>query len=153
MRVLDRSMKYRKRNAPMEDSIVPVTETGCWLWEGAANNKGYGQFGRHYVHRLMFEKYVRPLTPGEVVMHICDTPCCCNPNHLRAGTPADNTADMLAKKRDALRGDRSRRRKLSATQVRRIRSDKRSNQEVAAAYGISYSHACAIRRGEFWSNL
>lgn len=39
------------------------------------------------------------------MLHRCDTPACCNPEHLFLGTAADNVADMVAKGRQA-RGDR-----------------------------------------------
>ena len=36
---------------------------------------------------------------GLPVMHSCDTPRCCNPDHLSLGTSKDNSDDMVAKGR------------------------------------------------------
>jgi hypothetical protein len=43
----------------------------------------------------------RGLFEGELVMHICDNPNCCNPSHLRAGDTRANVADMVAKGRQS----------------------------------------------------
>jgi len=40
-----------------------------------------------------------PISDGLWVLHRCDNPPCCRPDHLFLGTPADNTADMIAKGR------------------------------------------------------
>jgi hypothetical protein len=39
-----------------------------------------------------------------IVMHTCDTPLCVRPDHLVAGSHADNVADMVAKRRDNFGG-------------------------------------------------
>jgi hypothetical protein len=41
-----------------------------------------------------------PIPPGYVVGHECDTPPCCNPDHLKAITELENSADMIAKGRN-----------------------------------------------------
>ena len=51
--------------------------------------------GRNYrVHRLALERELgRPIHPGLDVLHSCDRPACCNPEHLREGTDKDNRRD------------------------------------------------------------
>lgn len=81
---------------------VSKTE-GCWLWTGARTSRGYGvitiRYKSLYVHRLALQLAGRPLGPGELACHHCDTPLCVRPDHLFAGTVADNAADMVAKGR------------------------------------------------------
>lgn len=83
----------------------------CWEWTGSRHDFGYGNFwkdGRTWsAARVSYE-----ITHGAIgrsdlfVCHRCDNPPCCNPAHLFLGTGSDNTADMVAKGRQA-KGDRS----------------------------------------------
>ena len=74
----------------------------CWIWTGATNKKGYGQFKiagkQNASHRV---SYI--LTKGEIgelfVCHTCDNPSCVNPSHLWLGTCKDNHQDRERKKR------------------------------------------------------
>ena len=77
---------------------------GCWEWQGARSNLGYGRVrgedGRtRQTHHIAWELVFGPIPSGLVVMHICDNPPCVRPNHLRLGTVAENNADMTAKGR------------------------------------------------------
>jgi hypothetical protein len=85
---------------------------GCWLWTGAANNKGYGKIrlsgSRVMVsaHRASWilafghlESWNGDYKAGLCVLHRCDVPLCVNPEHLFLGTMSDNAMDMLSKGR------------------------------------------------------
>jgi hypothetical protein len=95
---------------PIEQRFTPnrwtVDEkTGCYLWAGKKNAKGYGRIkdsnGKEVMaHRVAFRLKTGVSIPdGFVVCHRCDTPSCVNPSHLFLGTQIDNLADMNAKGR------------------------------------------------------
>jgi hypothetical protein len=81
----------------------------CWNWTHTVreNKKPYGRFdiGHRNIfsaHRLAY--YLQNKTdPKDLnVLHKCDNPKCCNPNHLFLGTNADNVADKVSKGRQAV---------------------------------------------------
>ena len=74
----------------------------CWPWLGATDRQGYGWFtwpgqGRrrqkYRAHRVALALVEPPSTDELLCLHACDVPGCCNPNHLRWGTAADNVRD------------------------------------------------------------
>lgn len=93
--------------------VKVVQKTGCWEWQGAKEKPPLHPYGRMYfgkryrlAHRVAYEEFVGAIPPGTCVLHRCDNPPCCNPEHLFLGTKADNNADRDAKGRTA-RGKRS----------------------------------------------
>jgi hypothetical protein len=50
-------------------------------------------------HKLMYMLAVGPVPAGMCVMHKCDNAPCCNPDHLKLGTRAENNQDMHRKGR------------------------------------------------------
>lgn len=84
--------------------ITPLTDNDCWLTDISPNSRGYctTQYkgNRVYIHRLAWELFnAEPIPEGLVVMHTCDVPGCCNPNHLRIGTQQENITDREVKGR------------------------------------------------------
>ena len=76
---------------------------GCLVWTGCTI-RGYGQFTLHRktykTHRLAWSlANAQPVPEGMCILHSCDNPPCCEPSHLRPGTNAQNSADMVAKGR------------------------------------------------------
>lgn len=76
-------------------------ETGCLLWMGAANRKGYGRirFNKklYSPHRVVLEhKLGRPLKPGEDTCHLCHNPRCVEAKHLSVGSRSDNMRQAVA---------------------------------------------------------
>jgi hypothetical protein len=81
---------------------VAITFSGCWEWQGTPSQP-YGAFSvgnqNRKAHRIAYELTYGPIPDGMVVMHRCDNGRCVRADHLRAGTPRDNTQDMISKGR------------------------------------------------------
>lgn len=91
-----------------------VDKTGtCWLWTGAKLPKGYGRIhgevqGKFLLaHRVSYELANGPIPEGLVIDHMCHTPGCVNPDHLRAITRqqnAENIGKLHSKNTSGYRG-------------------------------------------------
>lgn len=77
-------------------SKVAIHEDGCWLWTGARNSRGYGQWAvnglSRSVHRVAYEALVGPIPDGLTIDHLCRNKLCVNPDHLEPVTIAENVA-------------------------------------------------------------
>lgn len=81
-------------------------------------------------HRFAYEHYVGPIPEGMEVAHLCDTPACVNPDHLRLATHAENMQQMAERGRSA-------RAKLTPDQVRAIRAREDTIFAMAIAFGVT----------------
>lgn len=134
--------------------------TGCWVWTGyrLKGRMPYGQAKfegfRGPAHRLAWLLLRGRLGVGELLCHTCDNPPCCNPDHLFVGTAADNSADMVAKGRQA-KGERNGASHLTAVDVAAIRAAYAaggvSHRVLGARYGVHYTAIGKITRGQRWA--
>lgn len=69
--------------------------SGCWLWEAAKNNRGYGLLWRdnklECAHRVSYEYYREEIPSGLQLDHLCRVRHCVNPWHLETVTSKENT--------------------------------------------------------------
>lgn len=136
-------------------------DTPCILWQKAKDREGYGFLnlaGRQVkAHRLAYANAngLDVHSMGGVVLHLCDTPSCVNPEHLRLGTHVDNMEDMKAKGRQP-QGEAKKLSKLTLLQVINCRARYKKGCPVngasamARTLGVSISTLCKALRGDTW---
>lgn len=76
--------------------------TGCWIWQGTIDSRGYGRLGfnkagQFLVHRLSLEAHLGHSIDGLFAHHKCANTSCLNPDHLQLTTHAENIAEMMAR--------------------------------------------------------
>ena len=134
----------------------------CWVWQGATSRFGYGILrfaGKAYkAHRLAWL-----LTSGEIpddrwVLHRCDNPPCCNPQHLFLGTHLENMQDMARKGRGKKeRGEDIGISKLKESDIPAIRElhavHKMSQEEIGRLYNVSQVAISCVIRGKTWKHV
>lgn len=130
---------------------------GCWEWQGADNNMGYGIYRRKMTHRFAWEMFYGPIPRGLWVLHRCDNKVCVNPLHLFLGTAKDNVADMYSKGRQFRPdGEAHGMNKITEDQAREIiklyRSGNYLQKEIAAMFGITQAHVSRFHRFSGWKN-
>ncbi len=144
-------MSKRNTHEDIVDKLI-VLENDCWVFTGSLNNKGYGNFALNgkldKAHRVAYEYYIGPIPENTMVLHRCDNPPCCNPNHLFLGTAKDNYDDMIGKERqNLLHGANNGNATLAFEEADYIRSSKEPTSALALKYRVSTTTIKRIRSG------
>ena len=82
------------------DRIVIDADTGCWLWQGHLDGKGYARVRLSktratQLHRLFYERFVGPLDARLSIHHTCHTRRCLYPRHLVQLTRSEHSREHL----------------------------------------------------------
>lgn len=135
---------------PERDRYAVDKQTGCWIWQGAVNSRGYGMIDsrtpdvrprkRSLAHRVFYERHVGPIPSGMVIDHLCSTPRCVNPEHLEAVTPNENWR-------------RGKQTKLTFQQAFEIKNSSARIVDLASQYGVSKGCINGIRSGRSWKDV
>jgi ribosomal protein L40E len=143
-------------------AVSPEPNSGCWLWTGKTVHafgyvmlyirRGERRCPSYTAHRLSWELHRGPIPSGMCVLHACDTPACCNPDHLWLGTQQDNLADMHRKGRGRPGRGRTgkQRQEFTAEQIALVRSRASTVRADAARFGVSKSTIHRIRLGKLY---
>lgn len=141
-------------------SFEPEPNSGCWLWTGPDNGKGYGRIcamretGKQsiYAHHASWLLHRGEIPPGKVIRHKCDVTCCVNPDHLEIGTQGENVQDRQKRMRQAW-GVRHADARLTPEAIAHIRRKEMKQAAYAALYGVCDSHISRIQAGRKWRHL
>jgi hypothetical protein len=140
-------------------SMVDIrSDDECWVWTGTRTNKGYGrtfwQGSNRGTHRIAYTLTYGEIGHGLNVLHKCDNPPCCNPNHLFSGTQHENNTDKKNKGRASrLIGERNPKARLTWEQVREIRrlhSEGMAQNALAKKFEINTMSICSIVNHKQW---
>ena len=132
----------------------------CWPWT-ASCKEGYGRFKICSYEAVVASRFALVLAERVEhldlhVLHSCDNPPCCNPAHLRWGTPADNAADKVERERwrggdqagasnGAAKLDQDGLAKVIAGLKRGL-----NNKQIARDLPIGHAMVSKIRLGHMW---
>lgn len=123
----------------------------CWPWPGKRNKDGYGigwACGENRLaHRMVFQAVYGAIE--HCVLHTCDNPPCCNPNHHFDGTRTHNAKDRDQKGRMP-RGEASPRTIHSDTTIAALLESVAggiSVADAARALGLTYKYAWKLING------
>lgn len=143
------------------DKVQPEPMSGCWLWVGSYNNRGYGILSINNstkkAHRVSWDLFRTGSIHGFFVCHKCDVRGCVNPDHLFSGTAKDNKMDQMAKGRfTPFLGDGHASSKMTEELVIKVRKMARigfTHSELAALYGVHKGTISKAITGETWGHL
>lgn len=151
---IDRDLMIKKFWA-----LIDKTEE-CWLWTKYRDRDGYGKFMFNYkgfkACKLAYILTYGPVPDGICVLHKCDNPPCCRPEHLYLGTQADNVADRVNRGRQ-LRGESHPLTVLNNKEVLDIRRQftggRGEQTKLAAIYNVSLAMINRIIRRRTWTHI
>jgi hypothetical protein len=129
----------------------------CWEWTAFRDAAGYGRMRLGPIHKRGHQ-IAWFLAHGEwvpLVLHNCDNPPCCNPDHLYAGTYADNNRDMENRGRMS-RGSRHYNAKLTEDSVRELKSLRANGwtmPQLASKYGVAMGTVQCVLDGRRWRHV
>jgi len=131
-----------------ERKLVIDPDSLCWNWTGsvskAANGAYYGHL--HYegklqlAHRVAYQQFQGEIPANSLVLHKCNNPLCCNPEHLELGDYKRN-AQYRA---DCGRGNT----KLSLEQARYIRASSKTQRELSKEFDVHFRVVQRVLKNE-----
>lgn len=132
---------------------------GCWEWQGSIIGNGYGVVRvdrkQVYAHRYAYELTHGTIPAGRLICHHCDNPRCVRPDHIYAGTHADNMRDALERGRHGYKthpGEESGNAVLTDDQVIEARLSSEPATWLARRWGVSETAVEQARR-KGWTHL
>ena len=139
---------------------LTADDSRCWEWQGYRNvaRGGYGSVyfnGKDRPAHAVAYALVHGHLPADQGLHSCDNPPCVNPKHIRNGTDKDNSADKVARNRQA-KGQMLPQTKLNPDKVREIRSRRAAGETcdaLAKEFGVWPGIISAVALRQTWRHV
>jgi hypothetical protein len=142
---------------------TPEPFSGCWLWTGEMQAKGYARIAFNgkpaLAHRVSWFLHNGQIPDGLDVCHRCDVRSCVNPAHLFIGTRRDNMQDALRKGRmkfPLTHGEHNTSAKLTEGKVIALRLLAKSGLQykvLGEIFGITPEAASYAAKGITWPHV
>lgn len=118
------SLEYRARALTRLEARRQDGPGGCWLFNGARSNQGYGRFalrpfGAIRAHAAAWLLYRGDIPANIDVCHRCNVQACFNPDHLYLASRSENVQHAVRDRLTKHHGHRGAR--ITDAQVREIR--------------------------------
>ncbi len=159
----DADVKPKSLGDSFAEKFIPEPNTGCWLWIGAIQHRGYGMLMGRRNRKALRATHVslqlagRPVPAGLWALHSCDTPSCVNPDHLFHGDRRANTEDRDRKGRNKIvRGSKSPRSQITESKALLIKAgllEGKTQRAVSAQLSVSLHIVKDIARGRTWAHV
>lgn len=133
------------------DLCTPEPNTGCLLWTGAIEGRGYASIDHTRGSRWVLEALGVRLGK-RWALHTCDQRLCLRPAHLYAGDRSANTRDAVTRGR-LVRGAEDPRARLTDDSVAAIRASTATTTELAARFGVARITIYRVRAGQRWRHV
>src|SRR6185503_11207795 len=141
------------------DALLVKTDT-CWPIQRQKGAKGYGRFsrtsywyrtyGERGAHRVAWILAHGAIAQNMCVLHTCDNPPCCNPDHLFLGTKGENNTDRAQKTRSAKNRGAAKLTAEHVVMIRRLRRRGWKLKRLARIFNCSKSTIGLISQNKTW---
>jgi HNH endonuclease len=128
-------------------------KTGCWIYLMGINSiTGYGQYSLYLgknnyknvlAHRYFYEKYIKRISKGKILDHLCRNRRCVNPYHL----------EEVAHNQNTQRGNLSKLDKKSVQEIRKMHKAGVSQYKIAKIFNVVQSNVSRIVNNFTWKNI
>lgn len=126
----------------------------CWNWKEGTTIGGYGCFIYHgdniRAHRMVYMLSKGDIPEGLLVLHLCNNPTCCNPNHLELGDDLKNSQYKYKCDRQNMT--------LTKDQIKEIHKIHKEHSEltqwqIAEMFRITQGMISMIINGKSWHDI
>lgn len=160
--------RYPTRDELSDDFVAwfwshVLKSDGCWEWQAGRVGRGYGAVHHNELERQMIASRIAYIIAnGSIeealhVLHTCDNPPCCRPDHLYAGTHKQNVIDSVSRLRLVpQRGTANKMAKLTREQVASARALHKtgiSGNVLSQRFGVSQPIMARLLRGESYQDV
>lgn len=135
----------------------------CWIWQRHIKKNGYGDYamgGRGLLaHRVSYQCFIgEPTTERPLVLHKCDIPACCNPDHLYAGSYSDNMQDKVKRNRQSrAQGENNGASKLTAEDIIEMKATYAKGgatyKEISTRFNVAEATIERAINGRSWKSV